>query len=149
MSARHRDPRASDLERENERLRRELADREQQIHRQAEQIAEQKRQIADAEKQIGDLERQLALRKQNQQTPPSRRPPMDWPVNRDSGAGAKRVGARWVDNLAIAGHIGPWCPSPKWMRFGPSYRISASTAVTRCPRRSNKCRLPGNRNGIK
>ena len=72
MSARHRDLRASDLERENERLRRELAEREQQVHRQAEEIAEQKRQIADAEKQIADaekqiadLERQLALRKQN------------------------------------------------------------------------------------
>jgi len=72
MCARHRDPQASDLERENERLRRQLADREQQIRRQAEQIAEQKRQIADAEKQIADaekqiadLERQLALRKQN------------------------------------------------------------------------------------
>src|SRR6266545_1524105 len=79
MSARHRDPRASDLKQENERLRRELADKEQQVRRQAEQIAEQKKQIADAEKQIADaekqiadaekqiagLERQLALRKQN------------------------------------------------------------------------------------
>jgi transposase len=65
MSARHRDPRASDLERENERLRRKLADKEQEVRRQAEQIAEQKQQIADAEKQIADLERQLALRKQN------------------------------------------------------------------------------------
>ncbi len=65
MSARHRDPTASNLERENKRLRRELSDREQQLHRQAEQIAEQKRQIADAEKQIADLERQLAQRKQN------------------------------------------------------------------------------------
>ena len=65
MSARHRDPQASDLERENERLRRELAEKERQIDRQAEQIDEQKRQIADAEKQIADLERQLALRKQN------------------------------------------------------------------------------------
>jgi hypothetical protein len=65
MSSLHCDPQASDLERENERLRRELAEREQQLHRQAEEIAEQKRQIADAEKQIADLERQLALRKQN------------------------------------------------------------------------------------
>ena len=65
MNARHRDLQASDLERENERLRRELADREEQIRRQAEQITEQKHQIADAEKQIADLERQLALRKQN------------------------------------------------------------------------------------
>ncbi len=65
MSTRHRDPQASDLEREIERLRRELADKDQQIRRQAEEIAQQQQQIADAEKQIADLERQLALRKQN------------------------------------------------------------------------------------
>jgi transposase len=65
MSARHRNPQASDLQRDNERLRRQLADRDEQIRRQAEQIAEQHQQIADAEKQIADLERQLALRKQN------------------------------------------------------------------------------------
>ena len=79
MNARHRDPQAGDLERENEQLRGELADREQQIRQQADQIAEQQKQIADAEKQIADaekqiadaekqiadLERQLALRKQN------------------------------------------------------------------------------------
>lgn len=56
---------AHDLERENERLRRELAERDEQIRRQADQIAEQQKEIADAEKQIADLERQLALRKQN------------------------------------------------------------------------------------
>jgi len=50
---------------EIERLRRELADKDQQIRRQAEEIAQQQQQIADAEKQIADLERQLALRKQN------------------------------------------------------------------------------------
>ena len=65
MAPRHRDPQAGDLERENEQLRRELADREQQVRQQADQIAEQQKQIADAEKQIADLERQLALRKQN------------------------------------------------------------------------------------
>jgi transposase len=72
MSARHRDQQASDLSRENERLRQEIADKDQQIHRLAEQVSEQQkqiadaeRQIADAEKQIVDLERQLALRKQN------------------------------------------------------------------------------------
>ena len=72
MSARHRDPQASDLQRENERLRRELADKVQEIRRQAEEIAQQQqqiadaeRQIADAERQIADLERQLALCKQN------------------------------------------------------------------------------------
>ena len=65
MNGRHRDPQASDLELENERLRRELADREQQVRQQADQAAEQQKQIADAEQQIADLERQLALRKQN------------------------------------------------------------------------------------
>jgi hypothetical protein len=66
MNARHRNPQASDLERENGRLRRELAEREQQIRQQADQIAEQQKQIADAEKQIADLERQLALRSNEQ-----------------------------------------------------------------------------------
>src|SRR5215469_9883056 len=79
MGARDRDQPANDLEKENRRLRRELADKDEQIRRQGEQIAEQQKQIADAEKQISDaekqisdaekqiadLERQLALRKQN------------------------------------------------------------------------------------
>lgn len=72
MSTRRRDPQANELAKENDRLRRELADRDRQIQKQAEQIAEQQRQIvdaekqiADAEKQIEDLERQLALRKRN------------------------------------------------------------------------------------
>jgi transposase len=53
------------LARENERLRRELAQKEQQVRKLSEEVAEQRKQIADAEKQIADLERQLALRKQN------------------------------------------------------------------------------------
>ena len=65
MSGRHRDQQARDLERENERLRRELADKDRQIQKLAEQVSEQQKQIVDAEKQIVDLERQLALRKQN------------------------------------------------------------------------------------
>jgi transposase len=72
MSARHRDQQASDLERENERLRRELADKDRQIQKLAERVSEQQKQIVDAEKQIVDaekqivdLERQLALRQQN------------------------------------------------------------------------------------
>jgi hypothetical protein len=35
MSARHRDPQSSDLEREIERLRQELADKDRQIRRQS------------------------------------------------------------------------------------------------------------------
>ncbi len=73
MSAQYRGRSAAcDWEREIERLRHELAERDEQIRRQADQIAEQQkqiadaaRQIADAEKQIADLERQLALHKQN------------------------------------------------------------------------------------
>src|SRR6266851_7944219 len=87
MSTRHRDPQASDLEREIERLRRELADKDQQIRRQAEEIAQQQQQIADAEKQIADLERQLALRKQNSTN--SSKPPSS-----DGLAGEQRLRAR-------------------------------------------------------
>jgi transposase len=65
MSARHRDQQASELEAENERLRRELADKDRQIQKLSEQVSQQQKQIVDAEKQIVDLERQLALRRQN------------------------------------------------------------------------------------
>src|SRR6516165_9404230 len=58
MSARHRDTQTSDLERENTRLRQELAHKEEEIRKLAEEVDEQRKQIAD-------LERQLALRKQN------------------------------------------------------------------------------------
>jgi transposase len=65
MSAWHRNKRTSDLERENKRLRQELAHKEQEMRKLAEEVAEQRRQIAEAERQIANLERQLALRKQN------------------------------------------------------------------------------------
>ena len=55
------------MERENERLRRELAERERALN-------EAQKQIMDAKKRIADLERQLALREQNSTTtskPPS------------------------------------------------------------------------------
>ena len=58
MSARHRDTQTSDLERENKRLRQELAHKEEEVRKLAEEVDEQRKQIAD-------LERQLALRKQN------------------------------------------------------------------------------------
>ena len=59
MRGRHRDSRASDLEREIERLRRELAGKDQQIRRQTEEIAQQQQQIADAAKQIADAAKQI------------------------------------------------------------------------------------------
>jgi septal ring factor EnvC (AmiA/AmiB activator) len=46
------------LKRENDPLRRELAEHERQL-------ADARKQIADGKKQIDDLERQLALRDQN------------------------------------------------------------------------------------
>src|ERR1700722_1611241 len=64
MRTRHQGQRPRDPEREIERLRQELAEKDQRIRRQAEEIAKHQL-IADAEKQIADLERQLALRKQN------------------------------------------------------------------------------------
>jgi len=107
MSARHCDPRASDLERENERLRRELAEREQQLHRQAEEIAEQKRQIADAEKQIADLERQLALRKQNS-TNSSKPPSSDGLAGEPRQRGRRKKSRRKAGGQA--GHCGAHRP---------------------------------------
>lgn len=65
MSGRHRDTQTSNLDRENERLRQELAHKEEEIRKLAEKVAEQRKQIADAQRQIADLERQLALCKQN------------------------------------------------------------------------------------
>jgi hypothetical protein len=137
MSARHRDPQAGDLQRENERLRRELADKVQEIRRQAEEIAQQQQQIADAERQIADLERQLALCKQNSTN--SSKPP--------SSDGL--AGEEWADSLAIAERIGPRCPPKESTRFGRSCQSSASTAGIRCPRKSNKCRPPARCSGIK
>jgi transposase len=100
MSARHRDPRTSDLERENERLRRELADKDQQIRRQAEQIA-------DAEKQIADLERQLALRKQNS-TNSSKPPSSDGLAGEPRERGRRRKSRRKVGGQP--GHRGAHRP---------------------------------------
>jgi transposase len=96
MSAGHRNPQPSDLERENERLRRELADRDQRLRRQAEEIAKQKQQIADAAKQIADLERQLALRKQNSTN--SSKPPSS-----DGLAGEPRLRGRREKSRRKAG----------------------------------------------
>jgi transposase len=114
MSAWRRGPQASDLQRENERLRRELADKEQEIRRQAEQIAEQKRQIADAEKQIADaekqiadLERQLALRKQNS-TNSSKPPSSDGLAGDPRGRGRRNKSRRKVGGQP--GHLGAHRP---------------------------------------
>ncbi len=107
MSARQCDPQASNLERENERLRRKLAEREQQLHRQAEEIAEQKRQIADAEKQIAELERQLALRKQNS-TNSSKPPSSDGLAGEPRQRGRRKKSRRKAGGQA--GHRGAHRP---------------------------------------
>lgn len=156
MSARHRDPQASNLEVENERLRRELASKDQQIRRQAEEIARQQqqitdaeKQISDAEKQIADLERQLALCKQNS-TNSSKPPSSDGlQANHDSRADGKRAGGRWADSPAIAARIGPWYRLKEWTRFGPSCPNSVSTAAILCRRSGSKCRPPVRCSGIK
>jgi hypothetical protein len=149
MSEGHRNPQPSDLERENERLRRELADRDQRLRRQAEEIAKQKQQIADAAKQIADLGRQLALRKQNSTN--SSKPPSS-----DGLAGEPRLRGRREKSRRKAGgqpgiaeRIGPWHPQKKSPRFGPSCRNSASTADIICRLRSNKCRPLARCSGIK
>jgi len=107
MSAWRRGPQASDLQRENERLRRELADKEQEIRRQAEQIAKQQRQIADAEKQIADLERQLALRKQNS-TNSSKPPSSDGLAGDPRERGRRNKSRRKVGGQP--GHLGAHRP---------------------------------------
>src|SRR6202158_3939876 len=93
MSARHRGQQPRGSECEIERLRRELVEKDQQIHRQAKEIAKQQQQIADAEKQIADLERQLALRKQNSTNsskPPSSDGLAGEPRQRGRGKKSKR-----------------------------------------------------------
>jgi transposase len=121
MSGWRRGQQASDLERENERLRRQVSDKDQQIRRQAEEIAKQQqqiadaekqiadaekqiadaeKQIADAEKQIADLERQLALRQQNSTN--SSKPPSS-----DGLAGEPRVrGRRKKSRRKVGGQPG-------------------------------------------
>ena len=54
MNARHHGQQPRDAEREVERLRQELDEKDREIRRQAEEIARQRQQIADAEKQIED-----------------------------------------------------------------------------------------------
>jgi len=113
MNARHRDPHASDLERENERLRRELADKDRQIQKLAEQVSEQQKQIVDAEKQIVDLERQLALRKQNS-TNSSKPPSSDGLAGEPRERGRRKKSRRKVGGQP--GHRGahrPLVPAEK------------------------------------
>jgi transposase len=100
MGARHRDGCPTDSQREVERLRRELAEKDQQIRRQAEQIAEQKRQIAD-------LERQLALRKQNS-TNSSKPPSSDGLAGEARPRGRRKKSRRKVGGQP--GHAGAHRP---------------------------------------
>src|SRR6266852_8380457 len=139
MSTRHRDPQASDLERENERLRRELADKDQQIRRQAEEIAQQQQQIADAEKQIADLERQLALRKQNS-TNSSKPPSSDGLAGDQRSRGRKRKSRRKPG--AQPGHAG------HHRRLVPTAEVSAVEVLL--PSQCGHCggRLPQNSRNV-
>jgi chromosome segregation ATPase len=94
---------AKHLQRENDRLRRELAERDRRIVDQAKQLTEATRQlaeadqqIADAEKQIADLERQLALRRQNSTTTSK-------PRSSDGLAGEQRMRGRRKKSRRKAG----------------------------------------------
>ena len=119
MSAQHRDPQASNQELENERLRRELAAKDQQICRQAEEIARQQQQITDAEKQIADLERQLALCKQNS-TNSSKPPSSDGLAGEPRQRGRQKKSRRKVGGQP--GHRGahrPLVPSEKVNEIRP------------------------------
>ena len=100
MSARHRDTQTSDLERENKRLRQELAHKEEEIRKLAEEVDEQRKQIAD-------LERQLALRKQNS-TNSSKPPSSDGLAGEPRERGRRKKSRRKVG--AQPGHRGAHRP---------------------------------------
>jgi transposase len=89
--------------RENEDLRRKVAERERQI-------AEREQQIADAEKQIADLERQLALRKRNS-TNSSKPPSSDGLAGEQRARGRKHKGKRKPGGqIGHPGHHRPLVP---------------------------------------
>ena len=107
MRTRHQGQRPRDPEREIERLRQEMAEKDGQIRRQAEEIAKQQQQIADAEKQIADLERQLALRKQNSTN--SSKPPSSYGLaGEPRGRGRRKKSRRKV--CGQPGHRGAHRP---------------------------------------
>src|ERR1700687_3931339 len=139
MSARPRDPQADALAGENERLRQELAQKEQQIRKLAEEVAEQRKQIADAEKQIADLERQLALRKQNS-TNSSKPPSSDGLAGDQRSRGRKRKSRRKPG--AQPGHAG------HHRRLVPTAEVSAVEVLL--PSQCGHCggRLPQNSRNV-
>jgi transposase len=105
MGAQHRQRLvARDLE--IERLRRELAERDEQIRRQADQIAEQQKQIAD-------LERQLALREQNS-TASSKPPSSDGLAGTQRERGRRKKSRRKPGGQpGHAGHCRPLLPAER------------------------------------
>jgi transposase len=135
MSARPHHSRGNELARENERLRRELAQKEEKIRKLSEEVAEQRKQIADAEKQItdaekqitdaekqitdaekqitdaekqiADLERQLALRKQNS-TNSSKPPSSDGLAGQPRKRGRRKKSRRKAGGQP--GHRGAYRP---------------------------------------
>ena len=141
MSARNRNPRANSLEQENERLRRELANKDEQIRRQVEEIVRQQQQIADAEeqiadagRQIADLERQLALRRQNS-TNSSKPPSSDGLAGEPRPRGRRKKSRRKAGGQP--GHRGAHRP------LVPSERVDEVRAVV--PEQCGHCghHLPG------
>ena len=142
MSARLGGEQPRDPEREIERLRQELAEKDQRIRHQAEQIADaekrldqQRKQIADAEKQIADLERQLALRKQNS-TNSSKPPSSDGLAGEARERGRRKKSRRKVGGQP--GHRGAHRPQV------PAERVDEIRSVL--PEQCRHCgyRLPAN-----
>ena len=82
-------------------------------------------------------------------TPPSRRPPMGWPANRVSGAGGRRAGGSRAANPAIAERIGRLLPVNQVDQIRPVLPDQCRHCGHALPRKSSKCKLPGNRIGIK
>ena len=94
------------MQRENDRLRRELAERERQL-------AEAAKQIADAKKQIADLERQLARRDQNSTTT-SKPPASDGLAGRQRERGRRHKSRRKAGGQpGHPGHSRPVFPAER------------------------------------
>ena len=163
MNARHRGQPSEDSEREIERLRQELDEKDRQIRRQAEEIAKQQqqianaekqianaeKQIADAEKHIADLERQLALRKQNS-TNSSKPPSSDGLAGEPRERGRRKKSRRKAGGQP--GHRGahrPLVPIERVDQIQSSCRSNANTAGMLWQRRSSKCRPSVRCSGIR
>jgi len=104
------------LRRENEKLRRQLIERDKKLSEAEKEIAEAEKQIAEAEKQIADLERQLGLRRQNSTTS-SKPPSSDGLAGEQRERGSRRKKGRRKPG-GQPGHPG------HWRRLVPANRVN-------------------------